>query len=122
MKNRHCDVIIYYDVFRPIFVVDLIIIHTGSEPRSQSYSLSSFRYCVIFFDSCKTVRYCSFAIDILLDLIGEKRLRCEEIRAVTNLEMVSASGSETSVSSSMPTSAIIYDAYTSTNLEISQLL
>ena len=27
--------------------------------------------------------------------------------------MVSASGSETSVSSSMPTSAIIYDAYTS---------
>ena len=56
-------------------VVDLIINYTGFEPRSQSYSLSSFRYCVIFFDSCKTVSYCSFAIDILLDLFGEKRLR-----------------------------------------------
>ena len=71
------------------YVVDLIINHTGFEPRSQSYSLSSFRYCVIFFDSCKTVCYCSFAIDdILLDLLGEKRLRCEEIRAVTNLEIL----------------------------------
>ena len=36
-------------------VVDLITNHTGFEPRSQSYSLSSFHYCVIFFDCCKTV-------------------------------------------------------------------
>ena len=77
-----------FKLFNKLFVVDLIINHTDFEPRSQSYSLSSFRYCVIFFDSCKTVCYCSFAIDILLDLLGEKRLRCEEIRAVTNLEIL----------------------------------
>ena len=47
-----------------------------------------------------------------IDLFNEKNLFNEK-QSLEGGRVVSASGSETSVWSSMPTSAIIYDAYTS---------
>ena len=56
----------------------------------------------------RNVKCPSYADDLTLTLVGSPSV-CLAFEII----VVSASGSETSVSSSMPTSAIIYDAYTS---------
>ena len=49
----------------------------------------------------------------LAEQISSEQVSAKDVMKTGGGRVVSASGSETSVSSSMPTSAIVYDAYTS---------